>query len=180
MEFFNGSTRGIQYMKKYCKFCKSEKDVSEFFKRCNYCRFCYSNHNSFLEAKARKNSKRRNLFNTNIREYINKHLTSVKSKTFSRNLTFNIDVDFMMQMWDKQNGRCFYTNRLMYKDSSGKPNIQSPSIDRLDASKGYEKGNVVWCCLDVNRFKFTLNIDEFKEIISDIKWIKPSEPEYYI
>ena len=42
----------------------------------------------------------------------------------------------------------------------------SPSIDRIDNSKGYIKGNVVSCCKKCNTAKNTMTTEEFKQ------WIK--------
>lgn len=46
----------------------------------------------------------------------------------------------------------------------------SPSIDRLIPSKGYIKGNIVWCISAVNAFKSTLTEKEFIEKLSKIRW----------
>ena len=43
-----------------------------------------------------------------------------------------------------------------------------PTIDRIDSSKGYIKGNVCICTWFVNTMKANLTIDQFKEVITKI------------
>ena len=42
------------------------------------------------------------------------------------------------------------------------------SIDRLDSSKGYISGNVVFCCADINRMKQEFKVSYFFELCKDI------------
>ena len=50
--------------------------------------------------------------------------------------------------------RCFYTGIPLTKPAFGEPLKPSDlTIDRVDASKGYVKGNVVACCHAANQVK---------------------------
>lgn len=46
--------------------------------------------------------------------------------------------------------------------------MRNPSIDRIDSSKGYEPGNVVWCLCAINYAKNDYNVAEFLALLDDI------------
>ena len=64
---------------------------------------------------------------------------------------------------------CYYT-KVKLTQSSGKPNTLT--IDRIDASKGYVKGNCVTCCLDINAKKKDLTIAEIEMLYNSIQKLK--------
>ena len=97
---------------------------------------------------------------------------------FFRGIEFNLSKDFLYELYEKQKGNCYYTGKKMVlKIYSGiKPNRENIekfkdylTIDRLDSSKGYEKGNVALCTLKVNTAKGSLNYDEFLQIANFVK-----------
>lgn len=54
--------------------------------------------------------------------------------------------------------QCFYTATPL----TFKPNkFETISLDRVDSSKGYEPGNVVFCCDIINKMKQESTIEEF-------------------
>ena len=59
--------------------------------------------------------------------------------------------------------KCFYTGKLLTK--SGDTQF---TIDRIDASKGYESGNCVVCCRDINNKKKDLTISEIELIYKKV------------
>lgn len=81
-----------------------------------------------------------------------------------RNIPFNIDIQYINDLWIKQNGRCALTNRpLKFAPRVNKSSHRETdaSIDRIDNTKGYIKGNVQWVHKDVNRMKWVLDNDTF-------------------
>jgi hypothetical protein len=66
----------------------------------------------------------------------------------------DIDLTHLEDIWKQQDGRCYYSNiPMQYKKNEWKV-----SIERLDNTKGYIKGNVVLCCLEFNsRSQWTNN-----------------------
>jgi hypothetical protein len=102
----------------------------------------------------------------------------VKASSRARGIEFNLSKDFLYELYEKQKGNCYYTGKKMVlKIYSGiKPNRENIekfkdylTIDRLDSSKGYEKGNVALCTLKVNTAKGSLNYDEFLQIANFVK-----------
>ena len=69
---------------------------------------------------------------------------------------FNIDYDFVHDLYEKQDGKCFYSN--LFMETSGS-NVMS--IDRVDSSGGYTKDNVVLCCHAANIMKNSRNAEAF-------------------
>lgn len=60
---------------------------------------------------------------------------------------FDLTYDDVLDILDKQNKRCYYSNvPLVFKKKSD----YQASLERLDTSKGYTKSNVVVCCLEFN------------------------------
>jgi len=63
-------------------------------------------------------------------------------------LSFDIAIEYVAELLDnKQGGKCAITNLpITIKDCTA-------SLDRIDSSNGYEKGNVQWLHKDINMMK---------------------------
>lgn len=76
--------------------------------------------------------------------------------------SFDLSLSFLLRLWDKQKGLCYYTGLPMLEPRYGTGRIPDvASLDRVEPSKGYTKGNVVWvrwCC---NMAKGTLSVSDF-------------------
>ena len=72
-------------------------------------------------------------------------------------IVFNITIEYVADLLDnKQQGRCALTGLdISIKDKTA-------SLDRVDSSKGYEKGNLQWLHKDVNMMKRHYSQDYFK------------------
>ena len=63
---------------------------------------------------------------------------------------FDLDIEYIMEMWDQQKGLCSFTNIPMthrYND------LFAVSIDRIDGRRGHIKGNVQLVCQAMNMAK---------------------------
>jgi len=78
---------------------------------------------------------------------------------------FNLTLEYLKEIWDKQNGKCPFTNFDLelrtYKNDS-RLNIKSASLDRIDNSKGYVQGNVRFVSV---MFNFARNKFSDEEVI---------------
>ena len=90
---------------------------------------------------------------------------SSKSRATNENIPFNIDKDFLFQLWNTQSGKCKWTNDLMTFESR-KPN--TVSLDRINSNKGYTKDNICLCTWEVNWTKRNLSIEQLKVICQKI------------
>jgi hypothetical protein len=63
---------------------------------------------------------------------------------------FDLDVSYVMTMWDQQAGKCALTKLPMSHQFN---DLCAASIDRIDSSKGHIKGNVQIVCQWINSAK---------------------------
>lgn len=95
------------------------------------------------------------------------HDAQVRAK--KKNLYIDITLEYLKQLWNKQEGKCALTNFPMsYQQSKGKRNPYSLSIDKIDPNKGYEVGNVQFVCFAANMMKGELSLSELKKFCQAI------------
>ena len=97
-------------------------------------------------------------------------ITTIVRNAQARSVTpADITVEYMLDLWQQQEGRCFYTGRVLHVPRRGDGrNLFAPSIDRLDPSRGYVKGNVVWATLACNLGKGILAVDDYVRLCADV------------
>jgi hypothetical protein len=94
---------------------------------------------------------------------------NMKRRCKEKDLICDFDKEYIIELWKKQEGLCFYTKQKMelysYRKfyNQTKKNKYVVSLDRFDSSKGYYKDNVVLCCWCVNNIKQDLTLSELKE-----------------
>ncbi len=71
----------------------------------------------------------------------------------------NIDVPYIMNLFQEQGGRCFYSDATLTISGSS-----SVSIDRIDSKKGYTKGNIVLCTAAINKMKNDYSMEAFIDV----------------
>lgn len=76
----------------------------------------------------------------------------VKKSAEKRNIYFGISREEMEELFNNQNGKCFYTGYDLY--------FTSPGV----SGGGYTKNNVRWVHKDVNTMKWDLSHDEFIKV----------------
>lgn len=82
---------------------------------------------------------------------INKFIKSAKR----RNIEWGIDFATLIDMWNRQGGKCALSGLLLRK----RP--RNWSIDRIDNAIGYLPNNVQLVYIDINMMKYTHNQDYF-------------------
>jgi hypothetical protein len=83
----------------------------------------------------------------------------------ARGLTFNLSLKDVHEMWEAQNGCCWYIGTKMTMEV-GDPN--KVSIDRLDSSKGYTRENTALCTKRINLMKRDMSVRDFMDIIQQL------------
>lgn len=110
---------------------------------------------------------------------LNGRLSRLVRQARQRNKECNLTLDYLMDLYYAQKGKCKYSGLIMEYEGVEKRDFNLISIDRVDSTKGYTKDNVVLCCWGVNRIKAELSVDEFiktcKLIVNENN---KSEPEY--
>jgi len=82
----------------------------------------------------------------------------------ARDIIFTITEADLLDKYNKQKGKCFYTG--LYLNLTNGPH--KISIDRMDSSGGYEKDNIVLCCVIVNIMKSDFHVQDFLSICKSI------------
>ena len=165
---------------KVCKDCHSNLSIDSFSKDKSYkdgravrCKPC---------KKLRYNPKlaewRRDIRDEAIRakdgislRYVQDRLSAYKGRAKVKKWAFDLDTGYLIELWKKQNGLCFYTKHKMNIVHIVR-DFYSPSLDRLDPDKGYVKGNVAWALHGVNCFKQQLTLEQFLNFVNSVKWPK--------
>jgi len=78
--------------------------------------------------------------------FFKKRLTAIKSNAKYRSLDFDLDAEYLKEIWP-EDGKCPALGFSLRMDSIAR----SPSLDRIDNTKGYTKGNVHWVSNKANR-----------------------------
>lgn len=99
------------------------------------------------------------------------YLYLLKSRATRRNLDFNLNGEYLWQLFINQNRKCALSGMdiKMPKTWGAKTKTDmTASIDRIDCSKGYIKGNVQWVHKTVNYMRMDLEISEFIQICKKV------------
>lgn len=110
-------------------------------------------HNSHLDKyksyfKNTKHTRQPDIY-SNFRWY----LKCVRQHSKKRGHTYDIDLDYLKNLWEIQQGICPFTKQkleLRTHTSTSTANPYSASLDRIDNTKGYIKGNVRFVALIFN------------------------------
>lgn len=85
-----------------------------------------------------------------------------------RNLEFGVSKEFLWDLYIQQNGECALSGIKIELLKSYQPSKQTASLDRIDSTKGYIKGNVQWVYKDVNMMKGNRNEEYFIDLCKKI------------
>lgn len=85
----------------------------------------------------------------------------------NRSLKYDVSIEYLKELWERQNGICPYTGfKMILKRKRG---LYQASLDRIDPSKGYMKGNVEFVCLAINYAKNCSSKEELLDFIKKIR-----------
>lgn len=175
-----------------CIKCDIEKDISEFhnlnskFSKKNYasiCKDCKKQTNAayyqrnktdiityskeyYANNLEKISEKGKIRYQEKIKNnYLSILLSGCRSNARKRNREFNISKQFILNLLEKQENKCYYSG----DELSMKPRLYNTlSIDRVNSSKGYTEDNVVLCCQKINVIKNDLSDLEFINLCNKI------------
>jgi hypothetical protein len=144
-----------------CLHCHIKKPLSQFRPYKNRCNKQYTSYStSCFECNKTRHKKCERKAPTRIDQKLGQLLNGAKRRSVKDNKEFNLTKQFLISLFNKQEGKCFYTglDLLAYNNSS---NDFCVSIDRVDSTKDYTTDNIVLCCWIINRIKTNLSIKDF-------------------
>lgn len=175
---------------KICNKCKKELPLSDFYfrndrnitvARCKKC--CYLDNKKTWAGLTDSERERRvesaqkwkddQITNGNFRVYLTAKMASYKQHAKKKNIPYNLTVQYLIDLFEKQNRLCYYTgkplvirtNRGLGEECINFANTHyQASLDRLIPKLGYIEGNVVWCGWLVNTCKNLLTEDQLYDI----------------
>lgn len=164
-----------------CDFCGTEylKPESEYKRniklgRHNFCsRSCAGKHMHTLEytPSAAQEESRNSIKNFSG----NKHdeftpFREILRTVRNRHKEFDLDLQYLSDLWISQKGKCPYTKlKLILPTWNNTPDIRyRASLDRIDSSKGYIKGNVQFVATPINYLKGTMSDEDTKSYLREI------------
>lgn len=123
----------------------------------------YSHHYYLSYCKTCKQNQYKKWVNKNPLKFLRYMYHSIKQRCPSRNLEFSISIQEIESIYKIHSNICFYTGHEMRMEKGSGASPNSLSFDRIDISKGYVPGNVVFCRKRINTMKGNMTLEEMKE-----------------
>lgn len=87
----------------------------------------------------------------------------IKTGAIRRSIEFNITIEYVWDLFLKQDKRCKISGVAINFQSEAKKYDGTASLDRIDSSKGYIEGNVQWVHKKINIMKQNNSDEQFIE-----------------
>lgn len=137
---------------KMCSSCGTVKEDTEFFsvatsrsggvpKLVADCKPCYSDR--------MKRSRGKNWLRGSVRSAVQ----SAKDRTTHHGLPFSVTINDCWQLRARQRNKCVLSGLEFEKSETGVARMLSPSLDRIEPSKGYVAGNIRFILHALNAMK---------------------------
>lgn len=163
-----------------CSECRNIFDgVSENFHIKKYTKSGISWNVKCKECANSGNRKRVSEYRKDFEKFIKHRFASYRCRAKEIGVEFDLDAEYLTQLFKSQEGKCFYTDETIsfenVAETSDRPHLQTPSLDRLSPDKGYIYGNVVWCSYEVNRMKNEMAYETFIKMCEKILEVSNGE-----
>ena len=95
--------------------------------------------------------------------------TTYKHSANAKNFEFDVSIDYLWDLFLKQNRKCAFTGELLYfNDTYRRKSNRTASLDRIDSNLGYIVNNLQWVHRDVNKLKKNFDDARFIQICLNI------------
>jgi hypothetical protein len=168
---------------KICPKCKEELPISNFethLEKRPYTSYCKSCINLWSkerllkltpEEKAIRLEHRRNYQYTSYKSFFKSSLITIKSRAKIKNIPFDICLQDLLELAEKQNYKCAISGEPLSFKASSKNHANkkfTASVDRIIPELGYIKTNIQLLIFQVNWMKSNLSISELYDMCKKI------------
>lgn len=100
---------------------------------------------------------------------VRRMLGAAKTRSVIKDVPFDIDFEFLIDLWESQNGACCVSGRVFdLEPAKERVNKNAPSLDRIVPELGYTKGNVRFVSWQVNAAISEYGLANFMNICRDV------------
>jgi dUTP pyrophosphatase len=109
---------------------------------------------------------------SNLTIFFNDKINKLKHTAAQRNIDFDLKSKELENLYNKQNGLCYYTGipLSLVSTKAWKQKRQADfdvlSVDRIDSNKGYFIKNIVLCCSAIDKMKGTSSLLETQGLLN--------------
>lgn len=145
-----------------CHKCKEFKEENEFVQnnqnnvlrnyRKNVCRKCDSERQANLDRNLQDDKK--------LERCLRFRFLGARDRAKKHNVPFDLDLNFVINLWHKQNGLCAISKIPMTFELRMGRVPTNVSIDRINGALGYTKENIQLVCMACNQIKSDLTEDQ--------------------
>jgi hypothetical protein len=159
---FNSSVpiQMVSKTKACCSRCHDVKPLKEFQKgRVGTDKeyiFSYCN-------KCRRKQLVKNMNRDDVRVFLGDRHNRLKLRCKKKGIHCTLTREQLIEIFQKQNGLCFYTDAVLICEAGSKLHRDSMSIDKIIPEKGYTIDNVVLTTHRINTCKCDLSLDEIQK-----------------
>jgi hypothetical protein len=97
----------------------------------------------------------------------------LKSDAKKRNLEFSISIEEIWELFIEQKRKCALSGVELTFGTGKFDRSANASLDRIDSSKGYIKGNIHWVDKRINFMKQQFNVNEFRDLCKKVTEHRP-------
>lgn len=146
-------------MDRTCCNCKRTFPIEDFPKATNKSGHRY-------RCKECSQKRENELKSNNLRTYFGDLLKTSKRSAKTRKIDcYDLDVDFLLDLYNQQNGKCAITGIPMTHIAGQGIIPTNISMDRIDNSLGYTKDNVQLTCRFINHAKMNMSMEQFTDLL---------------
>lgn len=105
----------------------------------------------------------RKLYRYEVNQSLDTHVRQIleRVKFDRRKFDYDIDLPYLIELWNKQKGLCAISGlNMSHQRSKRAHNLFNASLDRINSNLPYLKNNVQWVCWMINRMKGENSIEE--------------------
>jgi dUTP pyrophosphatase len=162
-------------IKDFCATCNKVLNLKPFHKKRFKGPFCCSKdcRGQLLRSVYRGNSNPNYKYKDGIEKALAYRCKDVERRALKNSIRFDLDPQFLYDLYLKQNGLCHYSGIPMKISTDsfktkGQADVDVLSVDKVYPNLGYTKGNIVLCCSGVNKLKGSTDPLEVQVFLSAI------------